>query len=152
MVINLLSQLDAAREYSDIDSILDKAENMAIINASNWSPVRAITIVSKVDLLQELVYSEVIDKRHHQLKSLRTGLDYLCLASIYKMYPEKLQHLFVHEDGRFTLTLRRMRSLISVPCSVLSEEQAQAVEWMMDYIRCRSSELPSEYCEHCNIV
>ena len=80
MVINLLSQLDAAREDSDIDSILDKAENMAIINASNWSPVRAITIVSKVDLLQELVYSEVIDKRHHQLKSLRTGLDYLCLV------------------------------------------------------------------------
>lgn len=55
------SQLDAASEESDIDSILDKQENMAIINASNWSPVRAITIVSKADLLQELVYSEVID-------------------------------------------------------------------------------------------
>ena len=78
------SQLDAAREESDIDNILDKPGNMAIINSSNWSPARAITIVSKAGLLQELVYSEVIDKRHHQLKSIRTGLDYLCLASVMK--------------------------------------------------------------------
>ena len=35
VVINLLAQLDAAKEDSDIDSILNKAENMAIINASN---------------------------------------------------------------------------------------------------------------------
>lgn len=32
------SQLDAAKEETDIEDILEKPENMAIINASNWSP------------------------------------------------------------------------------------------------------------------
>lgn len=127
---------------SDIDIILDKAENMAIINASNWSPVRAVTILSKADLLQELVYSEVIDKRHHQLKSIWSGLDYyLCLASILKKYPQKLQHISVHQDGRPTRSLQILQYLISIPhCSGIVEKQARAVGWMMDYIRRRSSE------------
>lgn len=62
-----------------------------------------------------------------------------------KKYSEKLQHVFVHQDGRSTLTLQSLQLLISIPhCSGLEEEKARAVEWMMDYIRCRSSEELSE--------
>ena len=133
-------QLDAANEEKDIEDILDKPENMAIINASNWSPTRAITLVSKIDLLQELVYAEVIDKRHNQLKSLRTGMDYLCLTSLCKKYPDKLRHLLVYQERRSRLSRRRMVSLMSVPRSGLEASQEQAVQWFLDYIRCRSSE------------
>ena len=54
----LISQLDAAKEENDIENILDKPENMAIINASNWSPTCPITLLSKADLLQELVFAK----------------------------------------------------------------------------------------------
>lgn len=71
------------------------------------------TLVSKADLLQELVHSEVIDKRH-QLRSIRTGMDYLCLASVCKRYPERLCHILVYQDDRCIMTQRTMLSLINV--------------------------------------
>lgn len=85
---------------------------MAIVNASNWSPIRAINLASKADLLQELILAEVVDKRHHQLKSLRVGMDYLSLTSLLKRYPDKLRHLFVYQNNRNRLTRRRTVSLI----------------------------------------
>ena len=57
---------------------------MAIINASNWYPTRTITVVSKTDLLQELILAEVV---HRQLKALISGMDYLSLTSLLKKYP-----------------------------------------------------------------
>lgn len=141
---NSESQLDAAKEETDIEDILEKPENMAIINASNWSPTRPITLVSKSDLLQELVFAEVIDKRHSQLKSIRTGMDYLCLTSLCKQYPDKLRHLLVYQENRCRLSRRRMASLLSVPRAGLESKQAQAVQWLLDYIRSRATEESSK--------
>ena len=136
------SQLDAAKEETDIEDILEKPENMAI-NASNWSPTRPITLVSKSDL-QELVFAKIIDKRHSQLKSVRTGMDYLCLTSICKQYPDKLRHLLVYQENRCRLSQRRMASLLSVPRAGLESKQAQAVQWLLDYIRSRATEESSK--------
>ena len=116
------SQLDAAKEETDIENILEKPENMAIINASNWSPTRPITLVSKSDL-QELVFAEVIDKRHSQLKPIRTGMDYLCLTSLCKQYPDKLRNLLVYQENRCRLSRHRMTSLL-VPRGELESKQA----------------------------
>ena len=121
---------------------------MAIINASNWSPTCPITIISKADLLQELVFAEVIDKRHSQLKSLRTGMDYLCLTSLCKRYPDKLRHLLVYQESRCRLSRRRMTSLLNVPRFGLDSNQAQAVQWLLDYIRSRAAEESSKSIQY----
>ena len=122
---------------------------MAIINSSNWSPVQPITIVTKTDLLQELVYSEVIDKRHHQLKSLRKGMDYLCLASMCRKYPNKLRDVFVYNEDRCTLSYRRMRSLIGLR-SGLQDQEKKVMQWLFEYISLRSEESASK-CLQCNL-
>ena len=101
---------------------------------------RPITLISKADLLQELVFAEVIDKRHNQLKSIRTGMDYLYLTSLCKQYPDKLRHLLVYQESRCCLSRRRMVSLLNVPRTGLESNQAQAVQWLLDYIRSRATE------------
>ena len=90
---------------------------MAIINLSCWFPVQPITIVTKTDL-QELVYSELVDKCHYQFKSLRKEMDYLCLASMCMKYPNKFRDFFVYNEDRCTLSHHRMVSLIGVSSMV----------------------------------
>jgi hypothetical protein len=96
------------------------------------------------------VFAEVIDKRHNQLKSIRTGMDYLCLTSLCKQYPDKLHHLLVYQESRYHLNRRRMASLLSVPRTGLESKQTQAVQWLLDYIRSRATEESSKifYCVH----
>ena len=46
---------------TEIDGVLNKPDNMTIVNCSKWSPTQPITPVTKVSLLQELIY-DVVDK------------------------------------------------------------------------------------------
>ena len=70
---------------------------MALINASNWSPTQAITATTKSSLLQQLVYEEVIEKRHKQILDLKKGLQMFRLVSLMRRYPHQLQSLLVYK-------------------------------------------------------
>lgn len=56
---------------------------MAIINSSGWDFTRVINLKSKGDLVQGLIFEEVVGKRERQLAALRKGLRYLGVLICY---------------------------------------------------------------------
>ena len=60
-------QMSQVETDAEIQAVLDKPDNMAIVNCSKWSPTQPITPVTKSSLLQELIYEKVVDKRHKQI-------------------------------------------------------------------------------------
>ena len=98
MLYSLFMQMSEAETDADIEAVLDKPESMAIVNCSKWSPTQPITPVTKASLLQELVYEEVVDKRHKQIAGLRKGLQQFNMIDLLKCYPDKLRSAFVYHD------------------------------------------------------
>ena len=82
-----------------MDSIISISENITIINSSKWSPVQPVNIMTKSTLLQQLIYEEVIDKRHCQLNGIKRGLEYfgMVLSSVHLLLSKtKLYHNYYH--------------------------------------------------------
>lgn len=113
---------------------------MALVNSSNWSPVQPINIKTKHDLLQELVYWEVVGKRHKQLCSLRKGLDYLGLLALCKKHPVELRHLFLYNNN---LQIRSDELLRLFDFNV--EPVLHVLDWFKEYIQLRAEEGSSKW-------
>ena len=86
-------QMSQVETDAEIQVVLDKPDNMAIVNCSKWSPTQPITPVTKSSLLQELIYEEVVDKRHKQIAGLRKGLQHFSMVTLLKCHP-KLRRVF----------------------------------------------------------
>ena len=78
--------------------------SMALINSSGWSPVKQVTVTTKTELVQGLIFNEVVYKRDKQLRALRKGLENLGLLKLLQMNPE-LKNLLVFEQSHLTGTL-----------------------------------------------
>lgn len=118
---------------------------MALINSSNWSPVEIITLENKATLLQDLVYTEIIDKRQNQLQHLRDGLNHFNVVDLCSTDPSKFRFLFVYQED--TLTCERMLNLISFDTQLqLTEDKAVACRWFKEYIQTRANEKIGNKC------
>lgn len=122
-----------AKTDEEIDSILSVPENMTIINSSKWSPVQPINIMTKSTLLQQLIYEEVIDKRHCQLNGMKKGLEYFGLVSLCKRYPEKLCPILVHQEK--PLEASTFINLFNLTWSSLEANEQQIIQWFFDYLK-----------------
>jgi len=71
-------QMSEADTDADIEAVLDKLESVAC----HWLPTQPITPVKKASLLQELVYEEIVDRRHKQIVGLRKGLQQLNIMDV----------------------------------------------------------------------
>lgn len=121
----------------EIDSILSIPENMTIINSSKWSPVQPINIMTKSTLLQQLIYEEVIDKRHCQLNGIKRGLEYFGLVSLCKRYPEKLCAILVYQEK--PLEASTFVNLFSIIWSSLEANEEQIIQWFFEYLKERGN-------------
>ena len=70
---------------------------MAIINSSGWSLTSEITLQSKHDLIQGLIYDEVVGKRDRHIHALRRGLQRLGVLDMLKQYPNQTRQLFLYQ-------------------------------------------------------
>ena len=59
----LIRALEGATTEEDLDIILNKPENMAKINNTQWDIAEDISIKSKDKLVQEVIYDELVRKR-----------------------------------------------------------------------------------------
>ena len=133
----LFLQLDRANTDGEIDVVLDKNENMALVNASNWPPTQRITTASKSSLLQELVYEELLEKRYKQILDLRKGLQMFRLVSLMRRYPDQLRSLLVY--GGSSLDAETMLGLFQFGSREDERERATLL-WLKEYIKARSTE------------
>ena len=62
MIITLL-QLDGADSQECVDDVIDDPRFMAILNSSGWPMTRCVSLASKAELLQQLIFHEVVQKR-----------------------------------------------------------------------------------------
>ena len=131
-------QMSKAETEADIEAVLDKPDNMAIVNCSKWSPTQPITPVTKTSLLQELIYDEVVDKRRKQIAGLRKGLQQFDMISLLKCYPTKLGRAFVYHGS--LLDASKLLSLIDLNTKGFTEKQECIVKWFTEYIECRATE------------
>ena len=114
---------------------------MALINASNWSPTQAITATTKCSLLQQLVYEEVIEKRHKQILDLKKGLQMFCLVSLMRRYPHQLRSLLVYDGS--VLDAEKMLGLFHFG-EHDNEKQKATIIWFKEYIQEQSTEKEGE--------
>lgn len=138
IMLSYYLQLDHASTDEEIDVILDKNENMALINASNWFPTQKITMASKASLLQELVYEELIEKRYKQILDLRKGLQMFRLVSLMRKHPDQLKSLLVYDS--FLLDADTMLGLFKFGPTHENEQEKTAVLWLKGYIQARGTE------------
>ena len=124
------TQLDEARTQEDVDATLVEK----YMSASCWDLTKAITCVTKHNLVQGLNIEEVIVKKEKQIQALKGGLEWSGFLDLIRKYPEKMHPLFVHDGQK--LTYEDFQELITenIP-NQLDEKKAH--EWFTDYIaRC----------------
>lgn len=85
-------QLDVAKTD---EAIIDDANNLAIINLSQWP---AINTETKSHLIQLLIIDEVIGKRSHHIERFRKGLANLSVLSHFQSQFETMKNLFVYSE------------------------------------------------------
>jgi len=134
---SLFMQMSKAETETEIDNVLNKPD-MTIVNCSKWSPTQPIIPVTKASLLQELIYDEVVDKRHKQIDGLRKGLQQFDMISLLKRYPTKLGRAFVHQGC--LLDAPKLLNLIDLNSKGFTEKQECIVKWFIEYIECRATE------------
>ena len=73
---------------------LDQPENLERVNASQWNFLQIVNVDNRCDLVNELMYDELIPKIIVQLNAIREGL-HVCLLPIIKKYPDLTKEIFV---------------------------------------------------------
>ena len=95
--------------------------SMALTNSSGWSYVKQVTVATKTELVQGLIFNEFVYKRDKQLRALRKGLG---LLKLLQMNPE-LKNLLVFKQSHLTGTLflypflnrmKKLRHRLRSPC------------------------------------
>ena len=98
-MISLLSETN-----DEINQLLDQEVSMVLVNSSGWSPMKVVNKTTKNELVQGLLFNEVIYKREKQLQAFRKGLDRLGFLQLLKMNPV-LRYLLVHEETPMTSSM-----------------------------------------------
>ena len=78
---------------------------MTIINGSGWGLTTEITLHTKHDLVQGLIYDEVVGKRERHIRALRRGLERLGVFDMILKYPDQTRELFLHQVIKIIITI-----------------------------------------------
>ena len=78
---------------------------MTIINSSGWGLTTEIMLYTKHDLVQGLIYDEVVGKRERHVRALRSGLERLGVLDMILKYPDQTRELFLHQVIEILLLL-----------------------------------------------
>lgn len=106
---------------------------MAILNSSGWPVTRCVTLTSKAELLQQLIFSEVVLKRQQYIRSLCRGLDHLNIMKLMRGNKDLMKSVLVYNTDQL-LTPDILCNNIATPKP--SEEHLKPIyEWFLEYIR-----------------
>ncbi len=95
-------QMNVANSNGEVNTLLDEAQYMALVNASGWPTSKVVDVNSKNDLLQQLLVNEVIRNRAKQMQLFRRGLKILGFHQLVLLYPNKSEVLFLYQQSPFT--------------------------------------------------
>ena len=133
VMYNLLLQLDNADSQESIDDIIDDPRFMAILNSSGWPVTRCVSLTSKAELLQQLIFSEVVLKRQQAIHHLCTGLGHLNIMKLMRENEDLMKPVFLFDTDQ-QLTPDVLCNSIATP-KPSDENLKRVYEWFLEYIR-----------------
>ena len=86
-IVALINNVDSANSQEELDQIIDN--NIQIINCSKWDPLVRIETTNKSELITELIYEELVLKRHNQIKYICEGLTVTGFMSYIQLVQQK---------------------------------------------------------------
>ena len=115
--------------------MIDDPRFMAILNSSGWPVTRCVSLASKSELLQQLIFNEVVQKRQQAIHSVCRGLDQLKVVKLLRGNADIMKPVFLF-DPTLQLTPDILCNNISTP-KPSDERLKQVYEWFLDYVRAR---------------
>lgn len=89
-------QLDNCENEEDLETIVDLPKYATIINSSGWPCTRTIETRNKSELLQMLVYDEIVTKRRSAINAFFQGLQHCGVGTLLKDNYELSVHSSEH--------------------------------------------------------
>ena len=87
---------------TDLDAIVDDVKYAAYINSSDWPYTRIIGLRNITELLQMLVYDEVVRKRFFATKAFFNGLEHTGVGSLLQNNFDVMRKAFVYTSTKLT--------------------------------------------------
>ena len=122
-----------AQNEDQLDAILDIPTNIQIVNNSSWSTIEPVTMSSRVRLLQQLIFEEVIVRREGNLLAFKKGLNSLQLGEIIAAHSLLMRPLFV-AGAELPLTADVFLSLVKTPKPDASDKVRAAYDFFRSYV------------------
>ena len=105
MLHTFISKIDAAETENEIIEIFNSEEGPAyeqIVNSSQWDITVSVSTKNRNQLLQMLIYDEVVVKREKQIKAIREGLNIGKLFAFVKSNSDEFFNAFVSTETSVT--------------------------------------------------
>lgn len=114
---------------------------MAIVNSSRWPVTKTINMITKSELVHEIMVKEVLSKREDNIRAFQKGLSVLGFMALCQKHPSLTKDLFIHKDRPLSASSFLQPPVMSK--SVTRPEQSNinqvnAFNWFMKYINERS--------------
>ena len=126
--------MNKAVTTEELDGVLDRDKNWAIINSSNWPATLKITPSTRHQLLQHLLMYEVFQKRRSAITCLANGMAHFSILPLLRRHIHVLiSH--VKEAEKITASM-----LLSVTTTLTETEKGEiAFQWFKDFVRAGES-------------
>ena len=132
---NLIEELDTAKSDQAIKELLGENSKSGayweIVNACHWPISEAIGIHNKSELIQEIIYNEVIRSRKDVIQEIKHGLDVIGFFGFMSKHPHQFKILFCATEEKFGPDEFKALLLESKPSNFAEQ---QAFEWFNEFI------------------
>lgn len=127
-LLEFIDDLKGAESDEDIFNLCGKPEYSERINASQWDICDPVNTENKNLLIQELIYDEVVRKRHEQLNALISGFRFCGFYDVMKKHRNIIDEVFVpcKSMSPFPLFKKAIQNL--------QYDNQQIIEWFDEYI------------------
>ena len=153
---NLIEELDSAKTEQAVKELFGENSKSGayweIVNACHWPIQEAIGIRNKSELIQEIIYNEVIRSRKDVIHEIKHGLDVLGFFGFMSKHPHQSKGLFCAKEESFGPDEFKALLLETKPSNFAEQP---AFEWFNEFVSERDSPLSDDDPEsiiHCRMA